>query len=68
LGRIQIYWDVTGSPWYPGYRTLTVALEPIVEWLVGDFYMAGGGSGTHVITGANAGFSGEALGLEHAWS
>jgi hypothetical protein len=32
--HIQIFWDVTDDPWYPGFRTLTVAPEPSIEQVV----------------------------------
>jgi hypothetical protein len=32
------FWVVTSDPWYPGYKTLKVALEPSVEWVAGAVY------------------------------
>jgi hypothetical protein len=40
-------WDVTGIPRYSGYKTLTVAPEPIVEQVVRAIHSTGGRIGTH---------------------
>jgi hypothetical protein len=36
----------TGAPWYPGYKTLTVAPEHFVEWADEVAYSIGGIIGT----------------------
>jgi hypothetical protein len=40
---------VTGIPWYPGYKTLTVAPKPFVEQVAGDVRLTGGRIGTHIL-------------------
>jgi hypothetical protein len=35
--------------WYPRYKTLTVAPEPSVEWVVGAGRLMDGRIGTHMI-------------------
>jgi hypothetical protein len=42
-------WAITGDPWYPGYKTLTVAPEPTVEWVVENILLMGGKIGTHML-------------------
>jgi hypothetical protein len=49
LGCIQIFWAITGGPWYMGYRTLIVAPEPSVDRVVGASLSMGGRIGTHML-------------------
>jgi hypothetical protein len=42
----KFVWVITGGPWYPGYRTPTVAHEPSVERVVRVVHSLGGRSGT----------------------
>jgi hypothetical protein len=42
-------WAVTGVPWYHGYKTPTVALEPFVERVVRVVRSTGGRIGTHML-------------------
>jgi hypothetical protein len=43
------FWAVTSGPLYPGYKTLTVALEPSIDWAVETILSAGGRIGTHML-------------------
>jgi hypothetical protein len=49
LDHIQICWAITGSPRYLGCVTMTVASEPIVEWVAEVVHSMGGRSGTHML-------------------
>jgi hypothetical protein len=43
------YWDITGDPRYPGYRTLTIAPEPSIEWVAVADRLSDDRMGTHMI-------------------
>jgi hypothetical protein len=59
------FWAISNDPWYMGYFTLTVALEPSIEYAVKNIPSAGGGKGAHMLTtGTTAGFSGEIVGVK----
>jgi hypothetical protein len=46
---VSRFWAVIGDPWYPGYKTPTVAPEPSVEWVAGAVHSMGGRIGTHML-------------------
>jgi hypothetical protein len=43
------FWAKTGAPWYPRYKTPTVAPEPSIEWVAGANCLTGGRIGTHMV-------------------
>jgi hypothetical protein len=43
------FWAIASDPWYPGYETRTVALEPSVERVVRAVHSTGGRIGTHML-------------------
>jgi hypothetical protein len=43
------FWVVTGTPRYPGYITLTVAPEPLIERVAGAGHSTVGKTGTHMV-------------------
>jgi hypothetical protein len=43
------FWFVTGDLRYRGYFTLTVTLEPSVEWVAGTGHLTVGKIGSHVV-------------------
>jgi hypothetical protein len=43
------FWAITGHPWYPGYKTPTVASETYVERVVGAVHSMGDIIGTDMI-------------------
>jgi hypothetical protein len=40
---------IIGVPWYPMYKTLTVAPDPFIEWVVRAARSTGGRVGTHML-------------------
>jgi hypothetical protein len=49
-------WAITGDPWYVGYKSPTVALEPSIEWVARAGRLTDGKMGTHDIVETVAGF------------
>jgi hypothetical protein len=43
------FWGITSGPWYSGYITPTVALEPSVERVAGAGHPMVGGTYTHMV-------------------